>query len=90
MEEGQRNKEVTHFHSRSQTTTPYRERAHANLIDTQYNAHLTFPTKDHTQPSNAATIQAIQPQIEKYRYMFEKIRNKAEGKMNSITHGALN
>ncbi|KAI8341362.1 DNA polymerase alpha subunit B N-terminal-domain-containing protein [Chlamydoabsidia padenii] len=61
----------------SQTSTPYRERAQTNVVDTQYNPQLSFPSKD-DQQRQKAVIQFMQPPIEKYRYMFEKIRNKAE------------
>ncbi|CAO3591206.1 unnamed protein product [Absidia cylindrospora] len=62
----------------SQMAPAYSERTHANLIDSQYNAQLSFRGKDDNTENRKADIQPIQPPIEEYRYMFEKIRNKSE------------
>ncbi|CAO3642509.1 unnamed protein product [Cunninghamella blakesleeana] len=55
---------------------PFSNRKETNKIDSQYNPHLQLSIKNSNTPK--AVCQIVQPPIKKYRYMFEKIRNKSE------------
>ncbi|CAO3638267.1 unnamed protein product [Cunninghamella echinulata] len=67
---------ITSNLQQSQPSTLFSDRKEINKIDSQYNSHLQLGTKDHD--ISKITYQLIQPPIQKYRYMFEKIRNKSE------------
>ncbi|ORX45301.1 DNA polymerase alpha, subunit B [Hesseltinella vesiculosa] len=58
----------------SQSTSSFSERKGTNVIDLQLNPQLSF----RSGPSAKPTITNSHPKILRYRYMFEKIRNKAE------------
>ncbi|KAG0165798.1 DNA-directed DNA polymerase alpha subunit pol12 [Apophysomyces sp. BC1015] len=63
---------------KSQASTHFSQRKLFNTIDEQYNAHLPLrsqPLGNKQQP----TINVVQKPIGEYRYMFEKIKEKAEG-----------
>ncbi|KAI8093585.1 DNA polymerase alpha/epsilon subunit B-domain-containing protein [Halteromyces radiatus] len=60
----------------SQPTTRFLDRSQMNTIESQYNPQLSV--RDKNVSVAKATIQSVQPPIQKYRYMFEKIRNRAE------------
>lgn len=62
----------------SQTSTQFSERKAAHVVDDQYNGHLaTRGSLSSTE--KRAIVKPIQT-VDAYRYMFEKIRDRADGK----------
>lgn len=65
---------------RSRTSTSFAQRMAGNTIEEQCNPHLPLrqPITDTT--TKRAKIDVVQSKNDSYRYMFEKIKDKADSK----------
>jgi hypothetical protein len=72
---------------RSKTTQRFSERSVRNKVEESLNGHLSRKTVtgDEFRDQSRCEISLAQEQTERYRYMFEKISERAESRWRALT-----